>query len=83
MPCFESKDKLDAFAKSTIEHDDYGAQQAMEGSLTLPEGTRVQAIDTAEMLSDIQLRVETGNDAGASCWYPQGASLFKDVKQPG
>ena len=83
FPCLPTKDDVDAATKAAAAKDQAGWLDAISGAIYLPNGTHVRGIDAAGfMYSIIQVRVESGDNSGASCWYPQGGGIFKDIVAP-
>jgi hypothetical protein len=84
LPCFATKDDLNAFIDAETKHDSYGAGQALTGAINLSRGEDVRAISHAGFLwSIIQIRVESGDDAGNACWMPADtAGAFVNIHNP-
>lgn len=82
LPCFASKESLESFVDSASKHDTYGGEQALEGAIYLHRGEHVRAISHAGPLwSEVQIRIESGDDEGAACWEPADKTgLFVSVE---
>jgi hypothetical protein len=80
--CFDSKDSLDAAQSAANANDRDGFEQAVnEHALRLAPGDRVRAIGSAGFLGLlVNVRVESGENAGASCWFDDEAVTLKDVR---
>lgn len=82
LPCFATKEDLDAFIDAETKHDSYGAGEALTNAVTLHRGEHVRAISHAGLLwSIIQIRIESGDDEDTACWLPSDAAgLFVNIR---
>jgi hypothetical protein len=69
--CPATNDQLHAYMQATIKNDSTGVQEALTGAIVLQRGEHVRAINHVGGLAEIiQLRIESGDDQGASCFEP-------------
>lgn len=79
MPCPGTKEGLDQLISAMSKNDRYGMAQAMMDSkgVFLKRGWRVRAIGHKGWLGEtIQLRIESGPEAGRACWEPSDIKGF-------
>jgi hypothetical protein len=68
-PCFDSQQSLDDATTADAANDHIGYAQAVSAhAIRLRAGDRVRAIGNA--LGTVNLRIESGENLGASCWIP-------------
>jgi hypothetical protein len=79
--CQATKEQMDAFIDAVVKKDRYGMAEAMTpGGIFLKPGWRVRSIQHAGFLgSSMRIRIESGPQAGAACWLPSDAGIFKSI----
>jgi hypothetical protein len=81
-PCFYSRDSLDAAVGALVANNKSAwSEEVAAHAIALHAGDRVRRIDTGKNLDTlINVRIESGDNAGAACWFDRASVDLKDVR---